>query len=371
MKGRFLVPGKGIDPPLFREAAKFEALRHDFLQAVADYDSGFLLRILRSAAEEESYFRSGRIARYDIPCYTKWPYVPWRRCAVLAPCTLDSEAPYSTLKKLSANAWVFFPPEFKTVVLKWVFKNEDAFWNMHYQPWIWLLWLVSFHEHRISGQPPPSPDIENEVRVRAPSCVEIDPFIWSANLIVEWKLNTDSPSLPDWLDEEAMIPLNGSSAGRTPALTEPALEVELSGTTTTPPTVIVAVGSPGEAAPASQEPDQTKRDYNPDAYELVLPALSTHHQYHQDGSILKYDPISVAELERTYGISKATASRWFKDHFGCHRAYKVDCRRDKGRKLREILRKLNHDGPESWQSRADCPEPTAAEEEKPEDDRDE
>jgi len=134
----------------------------------------------------------------------------------------------------------------------------------------------------------------------------------------------------------------------------------------------VAAASPDvPPAPAAGQPERTRRDYNREAYEIVLPALSAHHQYNQDGSILKYDPISLADLKRTYKTSKATASRWFKDHFGDHRAYIVDCSRDKGRKLREILRKLNQDDPESWQNIEDCPELAAADEEKPEDDQDE
>ncbi len=91
-----------------------------------------------------------------------------------------------------------------------------------------------------------------------------------------------------------------------------------------------------------RERQRATRNYDRSASENVLPALLAHHQYDQ-GSIGNYDPISLVRLEKEFGIKKATASRWFKTHFGGHQQYRVACKRDRGKPLQEKLKKLNDD----------------------------
>jgi hypothetical protein len=101
-------------------------------------------------------------------------------------------------------------------------------------------------------------------------------------------------------------------------------------------------GTPPAEEAAASEAASRKRDYDRSASENVLPALLVHHQYDQ-GSIGNYDPISLVRLETEFGIKKATASRWFKAHFGAHQQYRVACKRDRGKPLQEKLKKLNGD----------------------------
>lgn len=128
-----------------------------------------------------------------------------------------------------------------------------------------------------------------------------------------------------------------------------------------------------KAMPAKPQTQSKRgnRDYDPDASQLVLPALLAHHQYNSDGSILNTAPITLAALKSNYNISKAVSGRWFASHFGDHKAYQVDCVRDKGRKLRDVFRKLNQDDAAPCRSLDDYSEPTAASQDDPEDDQDE
>lgn len=84
------------------------------------------------------------------------------------------------------------------------------------------------------------------------------------------------------------------------------------------------------------------RDYNRGASESVLPALLAHHRYDQ-GVILNVTPISLPELDATYHVKKAVASRWFRANFGGHQKYKAACCQNRGRRLKEKLKQMNDD----------------------------
>jgi len=53
-----------------------------------------------------------------------------------------------------------------------------------------------------------------------------------------------------------------------------------------------------------------------------------HHKY-DNGICGNDDPIACSDMEKPYGVPKATASRYFKKYFGSHNGYVIKCR-DKG-----------------------------------------
>jgi hypothetical protein len=68
---------------------------------------------------------------------------------------------------------------------------------------------------------------------------------------------------------------------------------------------------------------------------LFIAALTAHHKY-DNGSVLNYEPIST----KGTGLSKAAASRQFKENFGSHHLYVMACQNGK---LNSLLKKLNGD----------------------------
>ncbi|MDC3224794.1 hypothetical protein OAU26_07665 [Mariniblastus sp.] len=68
---------------------------------------------------------------------------------------------------------------------------------------------------------------------------------------------------------------------------------------------------------------------------LFIAALTAHHKY-DNGSVLNYEPIST----KGTGLSKAAASRQFKENFGSHHLYVMACQNGK---LNSFLKKLNGD----------------------------
>jgi hypothetical protein len=75
-----------------------------------------------------------------------------------------------------------------------------------------------------------------------------------------------------------------------------------------------------------------------DAEAKIIPALILHHQY-ADGGSLNDEPIGNNELARQADVDKATASSFFKKHFGGHDVYKSKCANK--HKLLNILKVLN------------------------------
>jgi hypothetical protein len=104
----------------------------------------------------------------------------------------------------------------------------------------------------------------------------------------------------------------------------------------------VILKSAGDAPETLASPSKKRSTVKGEARVKIIAALTLHHKY-RDGSCLNQAPIGVNELAKKTGVSKSTASSFFKDRFGGHVKYRAACR-DK-MKLIAALRLLNDEFP--------------------------
>ena len=76
------------------------------------------------------------------------------------------------------------------------------------------------------------------------------------------------------------------------------------------------------------------------ANDLLIAALTKHHDY-DSGSCMNWVPVGNNELSRLAGVSNKTASDFFKEQFGGHAQYKIQC--GTSHKLIAALKALNNE----------------------------
>jgi hypothetical protein len=99
----------------------------------------------------------------------------------------------------------------------------------------------------------------------------------------------------------------------------------------------------GEATPTAKRhvPGNKRSTAKGEAREKIVAALTTHHQY-ADGGALNHEPIGNNQLAELAKVDKASASGFFKAHFGGHGKYKTLCHRNFSRVL-QALKALNNE----------------------------
>jgi len=98
-------------------------------------------------------------------------------------------------------------------------------------------------------------------------------------------------------------------------------------------------------ADATEENRSTKRKSKKStekrgAWEVIIAALSKHHQY-AEGGCLNLEPIRNNELARAAGVAPSTASEFFKEAFKDHKSYRVVCQN--GGRLVDSLKALRNE----------------------------
>ena len=83
-----------------------------------------------------------------------------------------------------------------------------------------------------------------------------------------------------------------------------------------------AIVTPSETTSTVQARDSALRRTS--ANDLLIAALTKHHDY-DSGSCMNWVPVGNNELSRLAGVSNKTASEFFKQQFGGHAQYKIQC----------------------------------------------
>jgi hypothetical protein len=94
-----------------------------------------------------------------------------------------------------------------------------------------------------------------------------------------------------------------------------------------------------ETTSKTKTPTKTKRSTEQGEGRAKLIAVLTKHHKYGDGGCLNWEPVGNNELARLAGVSRSTASEFFREQFGSYSKYRTFCRNET--KLIGSLQQLN------------------------------